>query len=314
MLDAHVLVCALDFSEGSEAALLRAADLAERFHVRLHLLHAHPLFEVADGSAVQPEEPEEESRRRLRTFAERVLGGAEAVAVLRPELAVRHGEEAADAILRYAEETGADLLVTGTHGRRGVRHLIVGSVAEEVVRRAPCPVLTVPSAARRTAPGPDAPVLVPIDFSAPSRAALARAKAFAARFDASVALVHVVADAAPYPSFYLESGVIPMSELGVLTEQAEAHLRRFDAEAGGEPAAGYHVRSGATHREIAALAEENGCGLVVMATHGLTGLKHALIGSVTERTLRHAPCPVLSMRAGSTDEGHAEGGAGGVRK
>ena len=308
MLDARPLVCALDFSEGSEAALLRAADLAERFHARLHLLHVHPLFEVAYGSAVQPEESEEESRRRLRAFAEHVLGGADAVDVLGPELAIRHGEEAVDAILRYAEETGADLLVTGTHGRRGVRHLIVGSVAEEVVRRAPCPVLTVPSAARRTAPGPDAPVLAPVDFSAPGRAALTRAKAFAARFDAPVELVHVLADAAPYPSFYLESGVVPVSELGVLTEQAEAHLRRFDAEAGGEPAAGYHVRSGAAHHEIAALAEEDGCGLIVMATHGLTGLKHALVGSVTERTLRHAPCPVLSMRTDSMG-GSSAGGA-----
>jgi nucleotide-binding universal stress UspA family protein len=308
MADTPTIVCALDFSEGSEAALVRAADLAERLHARLHLLHAHPLFLTEYGSALQPEEPETVSQDRLRAFAEEAVGGRDAVDVLGPELVIRHGEHATETILGYAEEVDADLLVLGTHGRRGVRHLIVGSVAEEVVRRAPCPVLTVPNAARRTAPGPTAPVLVPVDFSAPSRRALARAKAFAASFGAPVALVHVLADAAPYPPFYLESGVVPVTEVGALTEQAETHLRRFDESVGGEPATDLYVRVGAAHLEVTALAEEVDCGLIVMATHGLTGLRHALIGSVTERTLRHASCPVLSIRIPETANGNGEAG------
>jgi nucleotide-binding universal stress UspA family protein len=302
MAESPTIVCALDFSEGSEAALVRAADLAERLHARLYLLHAHPLFLTEYGSAPQPEEPDEVSQDHIRTFAERALGGEEALDVLGPTLAVRHGEHAADAVLDYAGEVGADLLVLGTHGRRGVRHLLIGSVAEEVVRRAPCPVLTVPNAARRTAPSPTAPVLVPVDFSGPSRTALARAKAFAAPFGAPVELVHVLADAAPYPPFYLESGVTPVAEVGALAEQAETHLRRADADVGGEPAARVHVRVGAAHREIALLAEEQEAGLIVMATHGLTGLRHALVGSVTERTLRYAPCPVLSIRMAAAAE------------
>lgn len=293
------VVCALDYSEGSEAALIRAADLAERLHARLHLLHAQPIFQTEYGSALQPEEPEDVALDRLRTFAEGALDGADALDELGPVLAIRQGEHAAEIIVAYATEADADLLVIGTHGRRGVRHLIVGSVAEEVVRRAPCPVLTVPNAARRTAPSPSAPVLVPVDFSDSSRAALRYAKAFAARFEAPVELVHVLGDAGPYPDFYSESGLVPVEEMVVLAKQAETHLRRFDDEVGGTPATQYYVRTGAPHREITALTEENDGGLIVMATHGLTGLKHALLGSVTERTLRRVACPLLSIRSGS---------------
>lgn len=83
-------------------------------------------------------------------------------------------------------------------------------------------------------------------------------------------------------------------------EQVEAHLRRFGEEVGG--IAGYHVRRGRPDHVIAEVADEIGAGLIVMATHGLTGLDHALIGSVTERTLRHAPCPVLALRAVTENE------------
>jgi nucleotide-binding universal stress UspA family protein len=294
------VVCALDYSEGSEAALLRAADLAERLRARLHLVHAHSVFQPEYGSAPQPDEPESVSLARLRTFVERALGGAEVLDELGPELVIRHGEHATDALVDYAAEVEADLLVLGTHGRRGVRHLIVGSVAEEVVRRADCPVLTVPNAASRTAPSPSAPVLAPVDFSASSRAALAYAKRFAAHFGAPVELVHVLGDMGPYPAFYTEGGVMPVEEMAALAEQAETYLRRFDGEVGGAPAAQYHVRTGAAHREIVALAGERDHGLIVMATHGLTGLKHALLGSVTERTLRRTPCPLLSIRSSAT--------------
>lgn len=297
MAHTPTVVCALDYSEGSEAALVRAADLAERLHARLHLLHGQPIFQTEFGSALQPEEPEALALDRLRAFAAKSLTGDDALDELGPTLAVRTGEHAAEIILAYADEVAADLLAIGSHGRRGVRHLIVGSVAEEVVRRATCPVLTVPNAARRTAPSPDAPVLVPVDFSDSSRMALTHAKAFAAHFDAPVELVHVLSDAGPYPDFYSEGGLMPVEEMVALAKQAEVYLRHFDREVAGRTAAKFYVRTGTPHREITALAEENDYGLIVMATHGLTGIKHALLGSITERTLRRTACPLLSIRS-----------------
>lgn len=295
------IVVGLDFSAGSEAALLRAADLAERLHARLHIVHAAPTMRVEHGDALF-DETVQSVERRAREFTENALGGAEAFNVIGPEVVVRRGEAAPDAIVRYAKEVGAGLVVLGTHGHRGVRRFLMGSVAEEVVRRSPCPVLTVPNAAARTAPGPSAPVLVPVDFSETNREAVSAAQLIAAQFEAPVELVHVVERTGPYPDFYNNIpglltfyDTVPDSE-----EQVEPHLRRFGEDVGG--VTGYHVRSGRPDRAIAEVAEEVGAGLIVMATHGLTGLDHALIGSVTERTLRRAPCPVLALHAVPTTE------------
>jgi nucleotide-binding universal stress UspA family protein len=296
MTDLQPIVVGLDFSGGSEAALLRAADLAERLRARLHLVYAAPTMRVEHGDE-SFDETVQSVERRTRAFAEDALGGPKGFDVIGPEVVVRRGEAAADAVLRYADEVGAGLIVIGTHGRRGVRRFLMGSVAEEVVRRAPCPVLAVPLAAARTAPGPDAPVLVPVDFSAVNRDAVAAARVVASQFDAPVELVHVVERTGPYPDFY---GDIPglLTFYDTVTDtggKAEPHLRRFAEENGGADAC--HIRRGQPQRIIGELAEERGAGLIVMATHGLTGLDHALLGSVTERTLRHAPCPVLALRA-----------------
>jgi nucleotide-binding universal stress UspA family protein len=297
MTHVRTVVAGLDFSDGSEAAIVRAADLAERLHARLHLVHAASIFNPDLGSLPQPEEPTDALEARIRAFAEAALGGDEALGVIGPEVVVRRGEVAAEVLLDYVREVAADLVVVGTHGRRGVRHLLAGSVAEEVVRLAPCPVLTVPNAAVRTAPGPAAPVLVPVDFAASNQSATRAAKRTAALFGAPVELVHVVEDVGPYPVFYPEAfGVSPGIAEAEFLDRAEQHLRAFNADAGGDPAAAFHVRCGRPHREIIEIAEARNAGLVVMATHGLTGLEHALLGSVTERTIRSAPCPVLSVR------------------
>jgi nucleotide-binding universal stress UspA family protein len=290
------IVVGLDFSAGSEAALLRAADLAERLHARLHLVHAASTMRVEHGDALF-DDTVHSVERRTREFVEEALGSTEAFDVIGPEVVVRRGEAAADALVRYARQVGAGLVVVGTHGLRGVRRFLMGSVAEEVVRRAPCPVLTVPNAAARTAPGPSAPVLVPVDFSDVNREAVSAAQLIASQFAAPVELVHIVERTGPYPDFYNNiPGLLTFYDTVPDSEgQIEPHLRRFGEDVGG--VAGYHVRRGRPDRTIAEVAEETGAGLIVMATHGLTGLDHALIGSVTERTLRRAPCPVLALRA-----------------
>jgi len=290
------IVVGLDFSAGSEAALLRAADLAERLHARLHLVHAAATMRVEHGDALF-DDTVHSVERRTREFVEEALGSTEAFDVIGPEVVVRRGEAAADALVRYARQVGAGLVVVGTHGLRGVRRFLMGSVAEEVVRRAPCPVLTVPNAAARTAPGPSAPVLVPVDFSDVNREAVSAAQLIASQFAAPVELVHIVERTGPYPDFYNNiPGLLTFHDtVSDSEERAEPYLRRFGEDVGG--VSGYHVRRGRPDRAIAEVAEETDAGLIVMATHGLTGLDHALIGSVTERTLRRAPCPVLALRA-----------------
>jgi nucleotide-binding universal stress UspA family protein len=142
------ICCPIDFSDASRAAMEVAADLARRCGAQLVLLHAYPIpgYTFPDGSVVASprmmQELAEQAERHLEDWrhdAENILGGP-----VQGEKAV--GEPAAE-IVSFAKGRAVDLLVLGTHGRTGIEHALMGSIAERVVRRAHCPVLTVrPSA------------------------------------------------------------------------------------------------------------------------------------------------------------------------
>lgn len=128
-----------DFSPGSAAALAVACDLARDYDARLVVLHAFgPVVPIgADGVILSPDLDE------LRAIARKEIDALRPTnPTVRMERAVREGPST-QAILEGAEEFGADLIVMGTHGRSGFRRLVLGSVTEEVLRKAPCPVLTV---------------------------------------------------------------------------------------------------------------------------------------------------------------------------
>jgi nucleotide-binding universal stress UspA family protein len=137
------LCCAIDLSEASHAALREATELAHRFGAELELLHVHlnPALSAPDGTAMPPSFLDVASGELQSTVgswqeeAERAVG--------RPVHATVLPGAPADEIIRFVREHGQDLLVVGTHGRRGVERLLLGSVAERVVREAPCSVLVV---------------------------------------------------------------------------------------------------------------------------------------------------------------------------
>jgi nucleotide-binding universal stress UspA family protein len=137
--------CPIDFSDASRAAMEVAADLCRRTGAALVLLHAYPIpgYTFPDGSVVASpkmmQDLADQAEKHLeewRVQAEKIVGAGRVTA----EKAV--GEPAAE-ILTFAKAQGADLLVVGTHGRTGLEHALMGSIAERVVRRAHCPVLTV---------------------------------------------------------------------------------------------------------------------------------------------------------------------------
>ena len=144
------ICCPIDFSDASRAAMEVAADLAKRFGAELVLLHAYPIpgYTFPDGSVVASpkmmQDLAEQAQRHLeewRADAERLVGAPRVTA------ATAVGEPAAE-ILETAKARSADLVVVGTHGRTGLEHALMGSIAERVVRRAHCPVLTVRPAGR----------------------------------------------------------------------------------------------------------------------------------------------------------------------
>jgi nucleotide-binding universal stress UspA family protein len=139
-------------------------------------------------------------------------------------------------------------------------------------------------------------ILVPVDFSEFSAKALDYALAFADQFSARVVLLHVV-EPAVYPESYL---VVPpaFDEMnGNLVKAAEERLARLTLDRiGNRVSAESLVRLGRAYAEIVDTAKRLDVDLIIMGTHGYTGLKHVLLGSTAERVVRHAPCPVLTVR------------------
>jgi nucleotide-binding universal stress UspA family protein len=138
------ILCPIDFSDASRAALETAADLARRQGAQLTLFHAYPVpgYTFPDGSFVASSKMLEELAEAARAHLEEWKGIASSLGVPGVEAVTAVGEPAAE-IVTHAREKAFDLVVVGTHGRTGLTHALMGSVAERVVRKASCPVLTV---------------------------------------------------------------------------------------------------------------------------------------------------------------------------
>jgi nucleotide-binding universal stress UspA family protein len=293
MLNLRSILLARDFSSVSDQAARRAVDLAERTGATLHVLYAQVLHDDPFGAddAPAPAADVDAIRKRLTEVDDKPLQSRKEIEVVE---AVERDVSAGPAIRHYADEHDIDLVVMGTHGRRGVRRMLLGSVAEDVVRRADQPVLTVrgteedrPTAIRR--------ILVPVDFSPYSRDALRTARAMASLVGATVDAVHVVEETL-HPAFYV-GGVRSIYDIAPdIEEKATAKLEEFLAETPG--AADDETARVLFGKPSACIAEEaEDADLVVMSTHGRTGLDRFLLGSVAERVVRHAPCPVLTVKA-----------------
>jgi nucleotide-binding universal stress UspA family protein len=139
-LDIQRILAPTDFSGASEEALAHAAAIAKRFNAKISLLYVCQAQFYANEFAYLPKE---ESRKSLESFARSRIAPE-----LLGEMLVRNGE-AADEIAKAAEELDADLVVINTHGNTGLKHVMLGSTAERVVRYAPCPVLVVREVVRR---------------------------------------------------------------------------------------------------------------------------------------------------------------------
>ena len=288
------LLVPTDFSPPSDAALAHARILAGAFGAHMHVLHLiddlrlHTVVtdrQTIEAAALRSlsDRLSDDDRRRFHVIA-----------------AVEHGDTPADEVASYARTHGIDLIVMGTHGRSGVSHLLMGSVAEKVVRTAPCPVLTVretPPGSKRAKTGMTR-ILVATDFSPPSDAAVACARKLAAGFGASLHLLHVLdepsAGAAFGSEFYLADP--PDARMARLKDAQERLAHRVTAhDPSGTPAT-TEVIFGRSAQTIVDYADDGDFDLIVMGTHGRSGMAHLLMGSVAESVVRTAPCPVLAVR------------------
>lgn len=297
-----------DFSDRAERALPHALWLAEEFGAELHMLHAMVLHGDDPGGKAGGERafPDlDDAYRQLRSWADQRLQETAAdldrsdVRVVRAQ---ERGIAAAPTIVEYANDNDVDVVVMATHGRRGVRRMLLGSVAEEVLRTAGCPVLTVRPDGNDRPDGPDEvggppeKILVPVDFSEHSDLALASAGALARRFGAELDVLHVIAELGVPDPYFADA-----AELRALTKAArdrvpEALAERVDRVLGEDVAAGTHMEVGTPPAAIAEFAGEQGSDMIVVGSHGRTGVERVFLGSVAEGIVRRAPCPVLTVK------------------
>jgi nucleotide-binding universal stress UspA family protein len=269
-----------DFSEPAGRAFQLAASLARSQRAQLLVLHV-PEPEALEFRPQPGAPPVEQIAQRL----ERLRSEAPGAAV---ELRIIPGDPVEE-ILKTARETGCALIVMGTLGLTGLARLLLGSVAEQVVRKAPCPVMTVKAPA---AAAPVRTILYPTDFSKPCEEAFRVACDLAKDSSARLLVLHVAIPPAIAPTHMPMPVPLPEDHQEKLTEllhrlQASAPDVRMDCRvAKGDAAAG-----------ILDAAQDTPCELLVMGTHGRTGLGRAFMGSVAEQVLRTAPCPVITVRA-----------------
>ncbi|UCF38123.1 MAG: universal stress protein [Acidobacteriota bacterium] len=291
------IVFPTDFSEESERALPHALEIARRFDARISLLHVRTPY------GDDPRRPEFRffDERKYEEYVEQcladLLDGIETQELV--ETVLVKDVAAASGVLDYADQSEADLIVMGTHGRSGLAHFLLGSVAEKVVRHATCSVLTVASLRKPYRSATDyKKVLIAFDFSDTSRDAVRRGKDFASRFGSEVAVLYVLEQSVfpPFDTTWKASVKQDLKEVEASARKALAATLDSD-----ESLEGIHLEviagdaDGKAEAEIVEYASRHEVDLIIMGTHGLSGLNHALLGSTTERVVRTADCPVLTF-------------------
>jgi nucleotide-binding universal stress UspA family protein len=294
----HVLVTT-DLSPAAEPALHAAADLARRTDARVTVLNGIDFGALGESEALRESllrverDFRNEARPPLQELCERVFKG------ISMEIVFVEGLGGASSICTYAAENAVDLIVIATHGRSGIKRVLLGSVTERVVQHAPCDVIVVRSdaEAREDALGKLQKILVPTDFSKPADRALGQAVQVARLTQAEIHLLH----AYEFPTTIGALDVslaIPQEFYDQIRDAAMKQLdqRVKEVIAAGLEAEG-HLIVGAPAPGILDAAARAGADLIVMGTRGRTGMKRVLVGSVAERTVRLASCPVMTVKA-----------------
>ena len=298
MIEIQRILCPTDFSEFARRALSQAVPIARWYDASLTALHVVPPIMPVEG---------------MLPYATATLGNPAVRAGLERDLLefvapARAAGVAADTVLRegavparvleLARALPADLLVMGTHGQRGLERLVLGSVTEAVLRKAPCPVLTIPHEERAFAePAPFKRILYATDFSPAADDALDTALSLAQEAQAALILVHVVEGATVAEA---ASGV-PVN-VSLLTADLAEDARRAMREAVPASARDWCITEevvafGRPADEILRVARDRKAQLIVMGVHGRNALDLLLFGSTTHQVIRKAPCPVLTIPA-----------------
>lgn len=306
----ETIVVPLDGSPLAEHALPYAEALARVAGSRVVLVSAVSV----DRIPYPPSDPTA-PRDLAESEAEAYLATVVARPTSAPAAVVAHGD-AAQVIEDQVRAHGADLVVMATHGRSGLGRWVYGSVAEAVLTRSSAPVLLV----RAWQPAPDAAaladhprLLVPLDGSAFSEAALPVARAVAEKLAGEVVLMTAVRPSEPNLA---ADGLVTPDILEGAVRGARAEARRYLAQVAerlvrdlpSNPPS-RDVRVGEPAETVVRSARDHGASMVVMATHGFSGVPRLLFGSVAGAILRQGTVPLLLVRPSNVPTQAASTGA-----
>lgn len=285
----------LDFSESSGKVFQYGLFFAKRFKAKLKLLHALvPMEDFFESAQSFDEYQKMVAHREVRIREKFQLYQDEAKKRgIKANSVIVKGFSESDSISHFLSENKFDLVFIGTRGRSHSKKTVMGSVAESIVRKSPVPVLTVPENV-----GFDSvkKILVPIDFSLHSLNTLEIAAALAGTFKSQIFFYHVIEQGA-HPSIY-SPGIESIFEVDQnLKMKVLEHMQKFVFDYVPEDLVGdYIITEGKPHKCIIDYAAANEVDLIVIATHGLSGLEYLLMGSTAEKVVRWSKCPNLLVK------------------
>jgi nucleotide-binding universal stress UspA family protein len=287
MLKIERILCPVDFSEASTKAYDYAYSLALRYHAKLFVEHIIPIFEFgypfAAEAGIYGDLVKTDNKEIDKLVARRSAQG------LAIQTDVRIGS-VADSVLDLAQRQNVDLIVMGTHGRRGWDRLVMGSTTESVLRKAACPVLAVLEPAHDFV-NPDQAqdpvrlkkIILCTDFSACALVATDYALSLAQEYNAELTLLHVLDDLAEQ-----KNGILMRETAQILRDLVPMDAQDWCCIKTA-------VRTGKPYREIIQFAAEQQADLVVLGVRGRNALDLAVFGSTAQRVLQLGPCPVLAV-------------------
>jgi nucleotide-binding universal stress UspA family protein len=301
LLDIRRILCPVDFSDASRHAWDHAVVIAGWYGASITALHVcNPVFpaEPPISFAELPKTTERltgADRRELEADLAPWLESACAGGVV-ADVVFDEGHNPAAPILACATSLPADLIVLGTHGLGGFERFMLGSVTEKVLRKANCPVLTVPPPVVKATKPPFKRLLCPVDFSPSSLAALQFAFSIAKESDAHLTIMHALDwPADDDPALELSASPDVRVQVEQVVKQRLEALIGDDARTWCDPTT--IVSHGKPYREILQVAAQQASDLIVIGVRGRGALDQWLFGSTTNQVVRRASCPVLTVKA-----------------
>jgi nucleotide-binding universal stress UspA family protein len=284
-----------DGSDGAEAGIRRGIDLAASLEADLHILSVVDAWEPGGTLGGLEAEAETERENMLRKECQAAVSRASTLASGHLSGQITTDIEQGSpyrTITEYVETNNIDLVVMGTHGRSGLDRIVLGSVAEKTIRSAPIPVVAVPPAADIPEPGDSKydDILLPTDGSKGAEVAIEWGIGLASVYDAMLHSVYSVESG----TFGSTGGALAIYEaIKSYGRNALETVRERSEDAGVNVAT--NLGSGPPAEVIGSYAEDHEIDLIVMGTHGRSGVERYLIGSVTENVLRSTDQPVCTV-------------------